>query len=298
MNFCIELEAINKSFKKSHVVKDLTLKIPKGKITGFLGPNGSGKTTSMKIMSGLLPADSGSGRCCGFDLKTGRRALKACIGYMPQYFSLWDDMSVEENLLFLAKAHKLTNPRQRIDEVIEQFGLEKYRHHYTRNLSGGWCQRTSLAATLIHRPELILLDEPTAGVDPSARRAFWKILHELADAGTTILVSTHYMDEAERCQHLVCMAYGSLLATGSPAEIISTQQLTTYAIRGPNLARLENQVINEDVISQTTIYGNRLYITSNNSITLAKLISNLPAVYDSEKVPTSLEDSFTQLMKC
>ncbi len=296
MNNCIQLENVNKSFKNNHVVKNLTLNIPQGKITGFLGPNGSGKTTSMRMMCGLLEPDSGAGKCCGYDIFSQRKQIKPLIGYMTQHFTLWENMTVRENLLFLARIHRTGKPRQRVEKVITQFGLHTFQHTLTRHLSGGWRQRTSLAASILHDPKIILLDEPTAGVDPSARREFWKILHNLSDDGMTVLVSTHYMDEAERCQYLAWMSYGTLLIAGNAEQIIQAQGLCTFSVKGPDLAKLEYILSEHTSVEQTAIFSNTLYVTSQYPDELSLYLHTLPACYRLEKVDTTLEDSFAHLM--
>ncbi|APG19688.1 multidrug ABC transporter ATP-binding protein [Kosakonia radicincitans DSM 16656] len=297
MDYCIKLQNVNKSFGSRHVVKDLTLNIPTGKITGFLGPNGSGKTTAMRMMCGLLKPDSGSGSCFDFDIFKQRESIKPMIGYMTQYFSLWENLTVRENLLFLAKIRNIPQPIKRVEELINEFALQRFRDVLTHHLSGGWKQRVSLSASILHDPKIILLDEPTAGVDPYARREFWKILHYLSSKGMTILVSTHYMDEAERCNHLAWMSYGNLLASGSAESIIQSQGLTTFAIKGPNLHDLEYRFSDIDEIEQTVIFSNTLFVTSKQSNTLNTIVGALPDNYHVEKTATTLEDSFAHLMK-
>ncbi|HCR1912159.1 TPA: ABC transporter ATP-binding protein [Enterobacter kobei] len=294
---CIELYNINKYFDNKHVVKNLTLSIPTGKITGFLGPNGSGKTTSMRIMCGLLKPDSGSGLCFGYDILKQRKYIKPLIGYMTQNFSLWSNLTVKENLLFLARLYDLPTPKKRVDQLIDDFKIERYRNTLTSGLSGGWKQRVSLAASILHSPKIILLDEPTAGVDPYARREFWKILHDLSHEGMTVLVSTHYMDEADRCDHLTWMSYGHLLASGTAESIIQSQGLSTFAIKGPDLTDLEFRFGDFDEIEQTVIFSSTLYITGKNRVKITSLLRQLPDSYQIKNVPTTLEDSFAHLMK-
>ncbi len=297
MDYCIKLQNVNKTFGTKHVVKDLTLNIPTGKITGFLGPNGSGKTTAMRMMCGLLRPDSGSGICFDFDIFKQRESIKPMIGYMTQYFSLWENLTVRENLLFLAKIRNIAQPTERVEKLINEFSLQRFRHVLTRHLSGGWKQRVSLSASILHDPKIILLDEPTAGVDPYARREFWKILHYLSGKGMTILVSTHYMDEAERCNHLAWMSYGNLLAAGSAESIIQAQGLTTFAIKGPDLQALEYRFSDIEEIEQTVIFSNTLFVTSKKSNTLNTIVGALSDNYHVEKTATTLEDSFAHLMK-
>jgi len=220
--FAIDVKGLNKSFGRKHVVRDLSLKVPKGQIFGFLGPNGSGKTTSIRMICGLLTADSGSGTCLGYDVMTRSADIKREVGYMTQRFSLWEDLTIRENLDFVGRMYGMADRREAVARAIAKLGLESRQDQLAGSLSGGWKQRLALAACLLHRPKLLLLDEPTAGVDPKARREFWDELHELAAQGITVLVSTHYMDEAGRCDQLAYLAYGRLLAVGTADELIAT----------------------------------------------------------------------------
>ena len=228
MEFAIDVTALNKSFGGKRAVRDLSLKVPRGQIFGFLGPNGSGKTTSIRMLCGLLTADSGSGTCLGHDVIRQSDAIKREVGYMTQRFSLWEDLTIRENLDFIARMYGMAGRREAVQQAIATLGLAAWQDQLAGTLSGGWKQRLALASCLLHRPKLLLLDEPTAGVDPRARRDFWDQLHELAAQGITVLVSTHYMDEAERCHQLGYIAYGRLLAIGTAAELIA-------ATASPNL---------------------------------------------------------------
>lgn len=218
----IDVAGINKRFGDKHVVKDLSLQVRQGEIYGFLGPNGSGKTTSIRMLCGLLTPDSGRGTCLGLDVLRESAAIKRQVGYMTQKFSLWDDLSIGENLDFVARMFGMRERQKAVDRSLDELGLSGRRQQLAGTLSGGWKQRLALAACLLHQPRLLLLDEPTAGVDPKARRDFWEEIHRLSTAGITILVSTHYMDEAERCHRLAYIAYGSLLATGTASEIVAS----------------------------------------------------------------------------
>ena len=221
MEFSIDVKTLNKSFGDKHVVRDLSLKVPRGQIFGFLGPNGSGKTTSIRLICGLLTADSGSGTCLGYDVIRQSAAIKREVGYMTQRFSLWEDLTIRENLDFVARMYSMNQRRVAVSQAIEKLGLAGRQDQHAGSLSGGWKQRLALASCLLHKPRLLLLDEPTAGVDPKARRDFWDELRTLAAQGITVLVSTHYMDEAARCDQLAYIAYGRLLAVGTAAELIS-----------------------------------------------------------------------------
>jgi ABC-2 type transport system ATP-binding protein len=222
MDYSIDVAGLNKSFGDKHVVRDLSLKVPRGQIFGFLGPNGSGKTTSIRMICGLLTADSGSGTCLGYDVMTQSDAIKREVGYMTQKFSLWEDLTIRENMDFVARMYGMDGRRAAVAQAVEKLGLAGRQDQLAGSLSGGWKQRLALAACLLHKPRLLLLDEPTAGVDPKARRDFWDEIQALAAQGITVLVSTHYMDEATRCDQLAYIAYGKLLAVGTAAELISS----------------------------------------------------------------------------
>ena len=217
----IDVRGLSKRYGGRAVVDRVDLQVPQGRICGFLGPNGSGKTTTIRMLCGLLKPDAGSGSCLGLDILREASALKRQVGYMTQRFGLYDDLSIRQNLDFVARLFELPNRRAEVDAALERLRLTARRDQLAGTLSGGWKQRLALAACLIHRPRLLLLDEPTAGVDPKARREFWDEIRQLADEGITVLVSTHYMDEAVRCDRLVYIAYGRVLAEGSAAEIVA-----------------------------------------------------------------------------
>lgn len=216
----IDVQHLSKSFKSRAAVNNISLQINRGEIFGFLGPNGSGKTTTIRMLCGLLTPDEGKGHCLGYDIVKQSREIKAEVGYMPQHFSLYEELTVWENLDFTARIYSIDNRRIAINNMIQKMGFSDRKNQLTGSLSGGWKQRLSLAAALLHKPQLLLLDEPTAGVDPEARRVFWDLIHDLSKEGITSLVSTHYMDEAERCHRLAYIAYGNLLIQGNAAEII------------------------------------------------------------------------------
>src|SRR5512135_1177929 len=231
----IDVRGLNKHFGDKHVVKDLSLQVRQGEIYGFLGPNGSGKTTSIRMLCGLLTPDSGEGTCLGFDVIRQTAEIKREVGYMTQRFSLWEDLTIRENLEFIARMYGMKERRRAVSEALERLGLTARQGQLAGALSGGWKQRLSLAACMLHNPRLLLLDEPTAGVDPKARRDFWEEIHRLAAAGLTVLITTHYMDEAERCHRLAYIAYGNLLTQGSVAEVVHGATLTTFEVTGPRL---------------------------------------------------------------
>jgi ABC-2 type transport system ATP-binding protein len=215
----IDVHGLNKSFGGHHVVRDFALQVKRGEIYGFLGPNGSGKTTSIRMICGLLKPDSGSGTCLGYDVLRESAAIKREVGYMTQKFSHWDDLSIRENLDFVARMFSMPDRKPVVSAAIDSLGLTARQHQLAGTLSGGWKQRLALASCMLHSPKLLLLDEPTAGVDPQARRDFWNRIHEYAAQGISVLVATHYMDEAERCHRLAYIAYGKLLVTGTPEEL-------------------------------------------------------------------------------
>lgn len=295
---CIEVSNLDKRFGKNHAVKAFSLAVKKGEIYGFLGPNGSGKTTSIRMMCGLITPDSGSGHCLHMDIFTQRDAIKRHIGYMTQHFSMWGNLSIRENLLFITRIYNLDQGKKRVDQTLAELGLASRQHQLAKFLSGGWKQRMALAACMLHQPSILFLDEPTAGVDPRARREFWQILHQLSDRGISILVSTHYMDEAERCHRVAYLSYGRLLANGTIQSIIQAQNLTTYKVSGKKLTLLENDLLKKNGIEQTVIFGNSLFVTSRDEHRLKSVLQQtVTSDYEMCKVQTTLEDAFSWLMK-
>jgi len=291
---------LNKSFGKKHVVKDFSLQVRRGEIYGFLGPNGSGKTTSIRMLCGLLKPDSGSGTCLGYDLSNSA-SIKREVGYMTQRFSLWEDLTIRENLEFVARMYGMKDRRPAVSATLKELNLEERQNQLAGTLSGGWKQRLALAACMLHRPKLLLLDEPTAGVDPQARRDFWEEIHRLAANGISVLVSTHYMDEAERCHRLAYIAYGKLLATGTPDEVLHAVSLSTWEVCGPppKLAELASSLHDKPGIAHVTAFGNTLHVTGEDEAELEKTIS--PFFHQKElvwkKAQPGLEDVFIHLMK-
>src|SRR5215510_7644096 len=241
-DFAIDVRGMTKRFGERTVVDHIGLQVRRGEIYGFLGPNGSGKTTFIRMLCGLLRADAGSGTCLGYDVITESEAIKREVGYMTQRFSFYEDLSIAENLDFVARMFSVENRREAVRNSIERLGLAGRQQQLAGELSGGWKQRLALAACLIHQPKLLLLDEPTAGVDPKARRDFWEQIHRLAGQGLTFLITTHYMDEAERCHRIAYISYGNLLTHGTVNEVIEHVGLNTWSVTGPNLNRLEEQL--------------------------------------------------------
>ena len=296
----IDVHGLNKSFGRKHVVKDFSLQVRRGEIYGFLGPNGSGKTTSIRMLCGLLKPDSGSGACLGHDVIRDTGAIKREVGYMTQRFSLWEDLTIRENLEFIARMYGMRDRGAAVAAALRQLGLEARRDQLAGTLSGGWKQRLSLAACMLHRPRLLLLDEPTAGVDPQARRDFWEEIHALAARGISVLVSTHYMDEAERCHRLAYIAYGRLLATGTPKELLHLYRLSTWEVAGSpdRLAELASELRGKPGVAHVTAFGNTLHVTGEDAPALAQTVRALsrPELRWREAQP-SLEDVFIHLMQ-
>lgn len=295
----IDVRGLNKRFGDKHVVVDLALSARRGEILGFLGPNGSGKTTAIRMMCGLLTPDSGSGTCLGYDIRTQTSEIKRRVGYMTQRFSFWEDLSIRENLDFVARMYEMRARREAVERAIEGLQLAARADQLAGTLSGGWKQRLALAACMLHEPELLLLDEPTAGVDPKARRDFWEELHALAARGISVLVSTHYMDEAERCHRLAYIAYGRLMAQGTAAEIIAQQDLSTWAVSGENLQAIGDQLQGQPGVEQIAAFGASLHVTGRDAAALESTLQRLTAGTDWRLQPTDtgLEDVFIHLMK-
>ncbi len=295
----IDVRGLNKHFGDNHAVKDLALTVRRGEIFGFLGPNGSGKTTSIRMLCGLLTPDSGEGTCLGYDILRQTKEIKRHVGYMTQRFSFWEDLTIRENLDFIARMYGMSDRRRHVDDTLARLGLTERGDQLAGTLSGGWKQRLALAACLLHDPQLLLLDEPTAGVDPKARRDFWDQLHALAARGITVLVSTHYMDEAERCHKLGYILYGRLLAQGTAAEVIASQALVTWAVEGPDLPALAEKLRALPEVEQVASFGNALHVTGSNRARLKAALSAPMAEPGRtwREVEPSLEDVFIHLMR-
>ena len=299
-DLAIDVRGLNKSFGSKHVVKDFSLQVRRGEIYGFLGPNGSGKTTSIRMICGLLKPDSGEGTCLGHDIRNSA-AIKREVGYMTQRFSLWEDLTIRENLDFVARMYGMDDRKQAVSASLDDLNLTKRQDQLAGTLSGGWKQRLALAACMLHRPRLLLLDEPTAGVDPQARRDFWEEIHALAARGISVLVATHYMDEAERCHRLAYIAYGRLLATGTPDEVLHAVRLSTWEVSGPpaQLAQLATALHGAPGVAHVTAFGNTLHVTGEDAAALEKLVAGHSQEKDLKwiKAEPGLEDVFIHLMK-
>jgi ABC-2 type transport system ATP-binding protein len=294
----IDVRGLNKHFGDKHVVNDLTLRAARGEILGFLGPNGSGKTTSIRLMCGLLTPDSGEGTCLGYDIRRESDQIKRHVGYMTQRFSFWEDLSIRENLDFVARMYEMPGRREAVDRALADLNLEARATQLAGALSGGWKQRLALAACMLHQPELLLLDEPTAGVDPKARREFWEELHALAARGISILVSTHYMDEAERCHKLAYIAYGRLMAQGTAQEIVAAQGLSTWEVTGGDLTAVADALRGEAGVEQIAAFGASLHVTGRDGGALEAALRRATAGTSSRitRAETGLEDVFIHLM--
>lgn len=294
-NYAIDVHHLYKSFNGKPAVVDVSLTVKRGEIFGFLGPNGSGKTTTIRMLCGLMTPDSGSGTCLGYDILRDARQIKRLVGYVPQTFSLYKDLTVRENLEFIARVYGEDNYQQRTRDMMENLGLAHYANILSGKLSGGWKQRLSLGAALIHDPKLLLLDEPTAGVDPKARREFWNDISRLSAQGITALVSTHYMDEAERCNRLAYIVFGHMMAEGTIPQIIEKVNLATFAVSGKDLLQLRPRLENMPGVDQIVMMGNELRVSGTNKALLEKTLAQLTG-YHWQLVTTNLEEVFIQLV--
>jgi ABC-2 type transport system ATP-binding protein len=293
----IDVRGMTKRFGEHTVVNQIDLQVRTGEIYGFLGPNGSGKTTFIRMLCGLLRPDAGSGTCLGFDVIQDSEAIKREVGYMTQRFSFYEDLTIAENLDFVARMYGVKSRRAAVDRSIEQLGLTARRKQLAGELSGGWKQRLALAACLIHDPKLLLLDEPTAGVDPKARRDFWEQIHQLAAQGLTFLITTHYMDEAERCHRLAYLSYGNLLTHGTVAEVVSHARLTTWSVSGPQLLKLATELRGRPGIQEAVAFGTTIHVSGDDAAALEAAITPFRSEQHVWKqIPSGLEDVFIHLM--
>ncbi|MBN9038228.1 MAG: ABC transporter ATP-binding protein [Rhizobiales bacterium] len=294
----IDVRGLVKSFGGRTVVDHVSMQVETGEIVGFLGPNGSGKTTTIRLMCGLLTPDAGEGEVLGYDIRSESLKIKREVGYMTQRFSLYEDLTIAENLDFVARLYELRPRKAHVDRTLDELGLTSRRDQLSGTLSGGWKQRLALAACIMHKPKLLLLDEPTAGVDPKARREFWDEIHRLAAGGLTVLVSTHYMDEAERCHRISYIAYGRMLATGTVDEVVRDAGLTTFIVRGPGLGAVAAELAHAPGVDQVAPFGNTLHVVGADAKLLEQAVKPLAARPGLTMEPgeTSLEDVFIQFM--
>ena len=296
-SLAIDVQGMTKRFGGHTVVDRIDLQVRTGEVYGFLGPNGSGKTTFIRMLCGLLRADAGRGTCLGFDVIRETEAIKRQVGYMTQRFSFYEDLSIAENLDFVARMYGVPGRREAVRQSLERLGLAGRQRQLAGELSGGWKQRLALAACLIHSPRLLLLDEPTAGVDPKARRDFWEQIHQLAAQGLTFLITTHYMDEAERCHRLAYLSYGHLLAHGTVAEVIAHARLTTWSVTGPELLRLAAELRGRPGVQEAVAFGTSLHVSGNDPAALEAAIAPFrTGRHEWRQIPSGLEDVFIHLM--
>ncbi|PXA99948.1 multidrug ABC transporter ATP-binding protein [Nostoc sp. 3335mG] len=294
----IDVRGLTKRFGDKTVVDRFDIAVPRGAIYGFLGPNGSGKTTTIRMLCGLLVPDAGEGQCLGFDVRREAGRIKAEVGYMTQKFSLYEDLTIRENLDFVARMYRVKDRKRRVAAALADLGLADRAGQLAGTLSGGWKQRLALAACLIHDPRLLLLDEPTAGVDPKARRDFWDEIRRLAKSGVTVLVSTHYMDEAIQCDFITYIAYGQKLIDGRAAEIPAMVGLATWRAEGPDLVTLEDALKGQPGVAQVARFGSALHVSGPDAAALAATVAGFAGRPDLRwsEVPAGLEDAFIYLM--
>ena len=294
----IDVRGLTKSFGDKLVVDHFDIEVPRGAIYGFLGPNGSGKTTTIRMLCGLLLPDAGEGTCLGFDVRRQAQSIKTQVGYMTQKFSLYEDLSIRENLDFVARMYGVKDRKNRVTAALDDLGLADRAGQLAGTLSGGWKQRLALAACLIHDPQLLLLDEPTAGVDPKARRDFWDEIRRLSKAGVTVLVSTHYMDEAVQCDFITYIAYGKKLIDGPSAEIPTMVGLTTWRAEGPELAALEAELVGHKGVAQIARFGSTLHVSGIDAAALEATVREFEARGPQRwsLQPAGLEEAFIYLM--
>jgi ABC-2 type transport system ATP-binding protein len=299
----IDVRGLTKHYSGRAVVDDFSIRVQRGQIYGFLGPNGSGKTTTIRMLCGLLTPDAGEGTCLGYDIRTQAPAIKREVGYMTQRFGLYEDLSIAENLDFIARVYGVARRREAVDGALERLGLSSRRDQLTGALSGGWKQRLALAACLLHEPKLLLLDEPTAGVDPKARRDFWQHIHDLAASGLTVLVSTHYMDEAERCHELAYLSYGRLMVKGTPEEVVRDSGLTTWLVSAvkpeARIGELARELRTESAVQIIVPFGTAMHVSGRDAAALERAIARWrddPA-WTWTRIEPTLEDVFIALMQ-
>ena len=296
-HLAIDVRGLTKRFGKKTAVNAVDIAVPVGQVWGFLGPNGSGKTTTIRMLCGLLHADAGEGTCLGHDFRTEAETIKRETGYMTQKFSFWEDLSIRENLDFVARVYQLPNRADLVDATLDRLGLKQRQAQLAGDLSGGWKQRLALAACTLHSPKLLLLDEPTAGVDPKARRDFWDEIHALSSKGITVLVSTHYMDEAERCDRVVYINLGNIIARGTVAELIANSGLIAFTLEGENARQLAEKLRGKPGVVFIAFFGALLHISGYDRALLEAALAHFRSQPNIkiEEVTPSLEDVFIQL---
>ncbi len=296
--YAIDVQGVTKKFGPRTVVNAIAMQVKYGEIYGFLGPNGSGKTTFLRMLCGLLTPDGGSGQCLGLDFRRDSALIKERVGYMTQKFSFYEDLTIEENLDFIARLYGMPQRKTAVEKSLARLGMIERRRQLAGTLSGGWKQRLALAACLIHEPKLLLLDEPTAGVDPKARRDFWEEIHRLAAEGLTFLITTHYMDEASRCHRLGYIAYGNLLAHGTVDDVVKAGGLTTWEVTGTNLSALADKLRGLPGVEQVVVFGLALHVSGRDAEKLhASTAPFMTAPWHWIRIDSGLEDVFISLME-
>ncbi len=295
----IVTDHLSRRFGKLVAVRDVSLRVGRGEIFGVLGPNGAGKSTLIRMLCGILDPSGGSANVVGFDVARDPEQVKARIGYMTQRFSLYEDLTVAENLTFFAGLYGVPrrSRRARVDEVLATSRLEDRRQQIAGTLSGGFKQRVALAAATIHQPPLLFLDEPTAGVDPVTRRAFWDELHHLAAAGTTIVVTTHYMDEAERCHRLVFVFSGRVLDEGQPDEVVARSGLSAVEVEVDDPDHVQLELAKRPEVESAEIYGHALRVVTRGADPLAVVTAVAGPPRRVQRRPASVEDAFVAMVR-
>jgi ABC-2 type transport system ATP-binding protein len=287
----IDVRDLRKSFGTRRVVDGLTLQVARSEICGFLGANGSGKTTTIRMLCGLLVPDGGEGTCLGLDIRTEAAQIRRQTGYMTQKFSYYDDLTVRENLELVAGVYEMADGTEAVADIIARMGLACYEDQLAGHLSGGWKQRLALAACVLHRPKLLLLDEPTAGVDAKARREFWDLIHDLAGEGLTVLVSTHYMDEAERCNRIVYLAEGRIVVQGTSDEVVRRASLVIFETTGEEIDEVARRIRRSEGVEAAAVFGHALRVAGSDRAALQRAIGAFPNLGWHEAEPR-LEDVF------
>jgi ABC-type multidrug transport system ATPase subunit len=293
----IDVRGLSKRFGTRQVVSGLDLQVPEGEICGFLGGNGSGKTTTIRMLCGLLTPDAGSGACLGLDIIRQSAEIRFQVGYMTQRFSFYGDLTVQENLDFVARLYQLPEHRKVVAATMERMELSNRSDQLAGNLSGGWKQRMALAACVMHRPKLLLLDEPTAGVDAKARREFWDLINDMAGEGMTVLVSTHYMDEAERCKRVVYLSGGRLVVQGTAEDVVRDAALVVFELTGDGIDKISKRLRGAPGVESATIFGQALRVAGLDRAAMLGSIERLKDDAGVEEVPARLDDVFIHLLQ-
>ncbi len=296
MTAAIDVDGLAKRYGARTVVDGLSLRVATGEICGFLGANGSGKTTTIRLLCGLLTPDAGGGTCLGLDIVRDAPAIRRQVGYMTQRFSYYEDLTVAENLTFVARVYELPDRRRAVPAIIERMSLGDRADQLAGQLSGGWKQRLALAACVLHRPRLLLLDEPTAGVDAQARREFWDLIHDLAGEGLTVLVSTHYMDEAERCKRIVYLSGGRIVTQGAPEAVVRGSGLITFEAAGPEADAAARALRRTPVVEAAAVFGTAVHVAGTDRAALERALAACGIALEWHEVPPRLEDVFIHLL--